>query len=926
MKKKNLNIRAGLAAFPFSLLSVAISSSVLAQNEQTTNDSSAESSQRPVIQNPLEEMLILGRQQSAAQDLVLERMEFDSQVDLLGADQIARVGDSNVADALRRVPGLTLVDGKFVYIRGLGERYQNVTLNGAAVPSPDLTRNVIPLDIFPTSIVESLVVQKTYSSDKGAHFAGGSIDIRTTSIPESFIAYLEGGIGINSLSDDYLDYAGNHDFGDEDGSRQVPAEVRQTLATTHIEDGDFNLDAESIRQTANRSGNPITIEEAQIINRQLALGFNRDLDVTQKDSSIQDFSYGGGIGNAFDFGDQWNAGVLATLNYGESIRTQNRIQRVLEEPNQEFTETTKSTQNASLTATFGASLRWGEDHTLETKNFFVRNTDDEAFSSDVYDDTSDFSSGNGFREFETLFEQRELQILQVSGKHKLGFDTQDLLGFNDSFLTDLEISWFYSDSEATTDIPNASTAIATFNRDLDTNEISNVNVTVGGNASVGLLLETLDLQDELESSGIDFKLPLSTGDWSFELSGGFRTDRRARISDQLNLRITGDQIANSAGTESVLETFSDANINNPDFNFRLSIASSDFGPSLASTQVDSSYGKLQIDWDNTWELVIGARYEDYRQVGVEFNPLARASEIIIFDTDEFNEETPPPGIFQEDDVYYTASLRFTTQDFWAEDFNLRLNWSETTVRPDLREIVDTSYRDPVTDIIITGNPAVTPSDVTNIDVRAEWFFGNGNSFSATLFQKDIDNPIEIFSQQATGAEQRAEVLNAATAEVTGIELEWLANLEFLGEYGSQFFIRGNTTALFNNEIDTGDQEVDVTNNQRALTQASDFIANLVFGFDSDDGKHSAGLAFNTFSERVFISGVGGEEDRFEQPFDSLDLTYTYFFSDDFSLKFKAKNLLDGMNTITQEDDTGEEITVFEQEVGQTYSLAVSYKF
>ena len=921
MKKKISTMRAGLAAFPLSILSVAISSSVLAQENEP------EENPRPTIQNPLEEMLILGRQQSAAQDLVLERMEFDTVVDLLGADQIARVGDSNVADALRRVPGLTLVDGKFVYIRGLGERYQNVTLNGATVPSPDLTRNVIPLDIFPTSIVESLSVQKGYSADKGAHFAGGSIDIRTTSIPESFVAYLEGGIGINSLSDEYLDYSGGHDFGDEDGSRELPSEVRNTLATTFINNGDFDLSAQAIQQTANRNGNPISLAEAENINRQLALSFNRDLDIRREDSSIQDFNYGGGIGNAFELGSQWVAGVLATINYGESIRTQDRTQRQLEEPELEFTSQTKSTQNASLTVTFGGSLKWSDDHTLETKNFFIRNTDDEVFESDEFNDTSDFSSGNGFREFATIFEQRELEVYQVSGSHKLGFDTQELLGIGDSFLTDLEISWFFSDSEATTDIPNASTSVAQFNRNIETGEVSNVNLTLGGITSNGLLLETLDLQDELESSGFDIKLPLSVGDWSFELSGGTRSDRRARISDQLNLAIDGNASINNQVTDSVSERFSDANILNPAFDFQLGQETTDFGPSLAATQIDSSYGQLEIDWNNTWALVLGARYEDYRQVGFVFDPLARESPILPdLDVTDFNDSEPPPGVFQDDDVYLSASLKFTTQDFWAEDFNLHLSWSETTVRPDLREIVDTSYRDPVTDFIISGNPDVTPSDVTNIDIRGEWFFGNGNNFTVSLFQKDIDNPIEIFSQLSTGNEQRAEVLNAETAEVAGIELEWLVNLEFLGEFGSQFFVQGNTTSLFTNEIDVGDREADVTNRQRELTQASDFIANLVFGFDSDDGKHSAGLAFNTFSERIFFSGTAGREDTFEQPFDSLDLTYTFFFTDDFSLKFKAKNLLDGMNEITQENQDGTEVTVFEQEVGQSYSLGVSYKF
>ncbi|MEP1553098.1 TonB-dependent receptor plug domain-containing protein, partial [Paraglaciecola sp.] len=168
--------KAGLAAFPLCLLSTIISTTVSAQDQL-----GAEINQQ--IGQEIERVLVRGRLQTAAESIVTERIESDKVVDILGIEQISRAGDSNIADALRRVPGLTLVDGKFIYIRGLGERYQNVTLNGAAVPSPDLTRNVIPLDIFPTAIVADIAVQKGYTADKSAVFGGGAIDIRTTAIP-----------------------------------------------------------------------------------------------------------------------------------------------------------------------------------------------------------------------------------------------------------------------------------------------------------------------------------------------------------------------------------------------------------------------------------------------------------------------------------------------------------------------------------------------------------------------------------------------------------------------------------------------------------------------------------------------------------------------------------------------------------------------
>jgi len=162
-------------------LSLAISLSLLASS---LNLSAAQSEQ-----SEIEEVVAVGtRLQGSAAAVVEERKNQAFVADILGAEQLARTGDSDAASALRRVTGLTLVDGKFIYVRGLGERYSSARLNGAYIPSPDLTRNVVPLDIFPASIIQSMAVQKAYSPDMPAAFGGGNIDIRTKSIPAEFTA------------------------------------------------------------------------------------------------------------------------------------------------------------------------------------------------------------------------------------------------------------------------------------------------------------------------------------------------------------------------------------------------------------------------------------------------------------------------------------------------------------------------------------------------------------------------------------------------------------------------------------------------------------------------------------------------------------------------------------------------------------------
>src|SRR5690606_32404587 len=207
---------------------------------------------------PIEEVFAVGRLQSAAESLTEERLRLPVSADFLGTDVMARAGDPDIGSALRRVPGLTLVDGKFVYVRGLGERYSNVLINGAAVPSPELTRSVIPLDLFPTSIVESVKIQKSPSPDVPAAFGGGLIDVRTLSVPQDTVATFNVSMGYNAISDgDGLGFAQN--------SSPMPATLATAIDTYS---GDISV-ANIFRQL--RIADPVgsTISDARAVHQTL---------------------------------------------------------------------------------------------------------------------------------------------------------------------------------------------------------------------------------------------------------------------------------------------------------------------------------------------------------------------------------------------------------------------------------------------------------------------------------------------------------------------------------------------------------------------------------------------------------------------------------------------------------------------------------
>ncbi|WP_286823230.1 TonB-dependent receptor plug domain-containing protein, partial [Idiomarina sp. UBA1919] len=237
-------------------------------------------------ESTIEEVVTTGsRLQGSAAAVVQERKNQAFVADILGAEQLSRSGDSDAASALRRVTGLTLVDGKFIYVRGLGERYSSARINGASIPSPDLTRNVIPLDIIPSTIIESMAVQKVFSPSMPAAFGGGNIDIRTRSLPDDFVFSLEAGVGMNSNADEGYTY--NRD------DSGIPAGIKDAIGRYQ---GDFSLrnivNTDGLTGSGNSAGN-----QARAINASLAKQLPRDM-VLKKESLDPNMDFKATLGNS----------------------------------------------------------------------------------------------------------------------------------------------------------------------------------------------------------------------------------------------------------------------------------------------------------------------------------------------------------------------------------------------------------------------------------------------------------------------------------------------------------------------------------------------------------------------------------------------------------------------------------------------------
>lgn len=840
----------------------------------------------------VERISVSGRLMSSAASAAAERREQAYVAEVLGMEQISRAGDSNAAAALRRVTGLTLVKDKFIYVRGLGERYSSTLLNGAMVPSPDPTRNVIPLDMFPAGIIESLVVQKAYSPELPAAFGGGNVNIRTTAIPLQTSFNIAIGTGYNSLnSDDGYEYAGGGDDwrGKDDGTRGIPpvlADAQQqfgVLTPINIAEGLGGINAGNLAQ-------------AETIVRELGTTFNRDIDISRT-TVKPDFDASASFGTRFDLTKNIVFGVMTGLSYDRStqnIDEQERYYSVSGDslvPLNRYDDIKGTEHQVKLSGMLNFGLELGIDHRIETSTIYLSDTKDEIKIKNG-DSIETINENNRFNtDTSILYEERTMLSNQLRGKH------------NFPFLLDLAVDWQYTDAKARRYAPGEV-------------EYRYLNETQADGSVFSFLRRNQnavnysfsDMKDNTENLSWNANLPLTLGKAEMTFSGGYSYFERSRNAqtDRFNFDTVGYSLQRLSGRFS--EIFSDSAILNPANGFKISNVTTQADDYLAAQMIDAGYGAMELTYDYLLRLNIGVRYEDFKQISL---PLRADGAISGNVTD---------SILMEDGFYPALSLTWFVND----DLQARFGYSKTVVRPDLREVTPVLYVDPLTDFKVTGFSGLKSTDISSFDTRLEWYYDSSN-YSVGLFYKDLENPIEAIELSGSDGNLLMSFRNAQSGKVYGVEAEFLQQLNMFGgdfgQFANNFFVAGNLTV---SESEISIQRfpgADLTNLTRGLSGHSKYVANLQLGFDSDNNQHNATLTYNVFGKRIAFAGVNDKDDAFEQPFHSLDFTYGYTPLENMTVKLGLKNLLDEEVEILQQGEILQQRTE-----GQSYSLSFSYKY
>lgn len=849
------------AALPL-LIAGVLASSVYAQDAMPPpGDEAAIDAEVPANTDATEmsSVEVAGTVIEGGQELYVDERRATAHVtEAISAEQIARTGDSDAATTLKRVTGLTVVDGKSVFVRGLGDRYSSVLLNGAQIPSPDPTRRTIPLDLFPTEILEGIVVQKSWSPDLPAEFGGGTVQLRTRGVPGGFVAKLGLSTGYQQGSTfaDGLSYSGDsNDWTGFDSGRALPSDLAAAIA-----------DGTVLRPQSPTNPDGISPAQLERFGESLAGNYNVDAQASIKPDS----GFSGALGNSFEIGDA-NLGLLGAVRYSNTYDN-------IDETRREFAvvganqlvqaselDVRRSLQNIELSAFLVAGLDFGSDHRLKSTTLLLRNTEDQTQQATGYpEDPADVSR---FTELEWI--ENALFAEQIAGEHR----------FPD--WKDLSLSWQYTLAEATRESPN------TRNYRYDRNNATNAFSFSRRSDSNSTVFAELD--DDSQDFGFAFKLPTMINDETYlDLSAGGGVLRRDRDSEIRRFSFVGvGPLANDPnviGSFDLDDILNPANIGANGFELRETTRGTD--NYTADQDLDALFVGADLNWKSAYRFSGGLRYEDNSQQVSTFQ-LGVADAVPVLASISTSDLLP--------------SLGFTW--LYSDDDQLRFSVAESVSRPDFRELSSAPYTDPLLDLETIGNPDLVPTSIRHFDARWEHYFSYTETLSIAAFLKNFDQPIEKIQVPGTGS--LVSLANAESARNYGIEIDYFRGLGFVSERLEQFYAAGNFSWI-ESEIKLGPANDIQTNESRPLQGQSPYVLNLQIGYKSPEGGDEATLLYNIAGKRISQVGVFGAPDIYEQPFNALDFQWRHSLGADWTLKLRLRNLLDPKVEYKQGDEVTRE--------------------
>ncbi len=914
------------------------------------------------------------------------KRESSGSIDYLSSEDFAKFGGTDVADIIQRMPGVTVVEGQFAVVRGLGDRYNSTLLNGLPVPSPDPVRQGLQLDLFPTSIISSVVTNKDFLPNMPSNSSGAAFELNTKTPTDETVVWFKGGFRFNSNAlDSYLeDPSSGFDDVLADGAHNRPPPPNPNAPISQIR--------------ASTSNNVVPITASAPLGLTFGAGVSGSTEFNNRRlgfifSSTYDSSY------TTQFGEQQNRYalpsqyVLAPPGFGSPTFNNAPGSLYLKELSASALhfDVTQSEANVLISMLTGLTYDldpegdnrvWFNFLASLSGNDFVQRKDngylppgfnsfaapanqlrDRGWGVPFFGQTARNIIGRGGNDSLTLtedtisYEQRELYVYQIGGNHL--FDELD----------DLEASWGATIANTTSNTPHESVTTYVY----DTGSTGNTpgyffdtQQNVGG--SEPAMLETWRLINEDSygaRSDFNYNWDDSGSDWlSGAVKWGGFWNLAERTTNQIDTQISAGQTTPTGSMQDAVDSLLGSNSTSAQAfasfadNRRMELA----GYTTMQFNLTDSFritggarfGNLQIDSTGNAQLTPFVTLQDVldqRALGSNPNDGITNGQLIGFT------DASEPGDINRLYALPAVTVTYDITDEWV----LRAGYSQTIAQPSFRELSPYFSRELGTGDVVMGNTQLKLSDVESMDVKLEYHFWDQGMVSVSAFYKTIQNPIEqiVIVDQQTDQSILTFFNNPNTATVKGLEFEAVTGLSFITDELENFSIGANYSMIdakvgypqnvldsyFNFFGTTGSGDSNVSGpfvggdgppygnknlpTTRRLFDQPEWIINAYITYNNPDWGTAITLSY--FSQSEVLSAVGSGADlsidQFTDSFYELDLTFNQNITDNLVFKFSVENITDSPRGIIYDQSlTNSTVNRASYRVGQSYRFALEYTF
>lgn len=888
----------------------------------------------------LEEFVVqdlLQATEAGTEAAVLEmRFEAPALMDAVSSDLMSKAGASDAASALRLVTGATVQDGKYAVIRGLPDRYVSSQMNGVRLPSADEDKRAVELDQFPSSVIETLDVSKTFTPDQQGDASGGAVNVRLKGIPEESTAELKFQTSLNTqvAGSDFLTYKGGGVgiWGRDRGSRDIQYDNLggNWTGATGTSTGEAPIDW----KTSLTLGGKTDIGSGWRIGGSVNLFYERD-------SSY----YDNGRDDSY-----WveTPGAPMTPTYSQGTPSQGEFKTSLFD----ITQGSQLVQWGGL-GTFGIE---NDDHKLGLTYLYTRTAEDTAtlaidtrgkeYFFPGYDPDDPQGPGNTpdtvraapYLRLETLeYVERTTSTLQFNGKHKLPVDP---FRWGDLQFRTPELDWIAAVSSANLYQPDkrqfgALWLADSFNPGFPpfippfTEPAAWYGYAPAENFTLGNLQRIWKEIDE-QSTQLATNLKLPFEQWTKDegyIKTGLFADRVDRSYDQ-------ESFSNFSDTSPPYEgDFDDpwsANFPNEDHAITGSNQDVDYTGNIDLT---AFYAMMDLPLDSKLNLIYGARLESTK-IGIINDPEADA---LWYPPGSGAPVDLNPGdadvSFSQTDVLPSIGAKYKAR----EDLTLYVSVSQTVARQTFKELTPIIQQEYLGGPIFIGNPELEMSSINNFDIRADYTPYEGGLFSLSLFHKDLKDPIEYVQRLASGFDYTTAV-NYPEGRLSGIEVEARQEMGVIWPHLKGLSVGANAT-LIDSRVTLPEDEADDFDDPtilapirtRDMTNAPEHLLNLYFTYEFPNEKTQVGL-FYTITGDTLVAGAATVPPNFipsvyAKEFDNLNFSITHTIADGVKLQFQAKNLTNpSIEEVYRSPYIGDDVTKTSYTKGLEYSLGITGSF